>query len=575
MQGRNIAAFVGRLFAAASIAIGGAPAAPPAAERCTLTPIAELPVTMDGRRALVKAHLNGVESWLLADSGAFLSMLSPATVERLGLERGPAPGGLAIGGVGGAIPVDLARVEDIRIGGRKLAAMTFLVGPTERSIGGLLGQNILANADAEFDLGGGMIRLVEPARCNSLSLAEWGLGRPVSQVRIAPLSETERHVTGTATIAGVPLRAVFDSGAPTTLLSLAAARRAGIGPETPGVYPAGATNGLNGSIGQSWIAPSHRYRLGAIELTGDPLRIADLGQVPFDLLIGADFFLSHRVLVANAQHRLYFTDMTTKTGEPLPALKSADSYGRRGTALAARRDFEHAVADFTRAIELAPGEPHFLVARAAARRDRGESLLARQDLDAALAMRPDDVEALLTRATIHLAEGDRAAARPDLERASRAALAGAEDRFALGAAFAALEDWRRSRQEFDLWIASHPTDDRIGVARNARCWALAMVGEGLAQAREDCDAAVRSNPEEPAYRDSRGLVRLRLGDLDGAIADYDAALRARPDLAWSIYGRGIARLRKGREADGVRDLAAARAIDPSIGERFAAIGILR
>jgi len=68
---------------------------------------------------------------------------------------------------------------------------------------------------------------------------------------------------------------------------------------------------------------------------------------------------------------------------------------------------------------------------------------------------------------------------------------------------------------------------------------------------------------------------LRLGDLDGAIADYDAALRARPDLAWSIYGRGIARLRKGREADGVRDLAAARAIDPSIGERFAAIGILR
>jgi hypothetical protein len=30
-------------------------------------------------------------------------------------------------------------------------------------------------------------------------------------------------------------------------------------------------------------------------------------KMPFDMIIGADFFLSHRIYVASSQHKLYFT----------------------------------------------------------------------------------------------------------------------------------------------------------------------------------------------------------------------------------------------------------------------------
>jgi hypothetical protein len=36
-------------------------------------------------------------------------------------------------------------------------------------------------------------------------------------------------------------------------------------------------------------------------------------------------------------------------------------------------------------------------------------------------------------------------------------------------------------------------------------------------------------------------VKLRLGDLSGAIADYDAALKQDPEVATSLFGRGVAK----------------------------------
>ena len=54
-----------------------------------------------------------------------------------------------------------------------------------------------------------------------------------------------------------------------------------------------------------------------------------------------------------------------------------------------------------------------------------------------------------------------------------------------------------------------------------------------------------TGPDTAAFLDSRGLVRLRMGDLDKSIADYDAALKLQPHSAWSLYGRGLAKGKKG------------------------------
>jgi tetratricopeptide (TPR) repeat protein len=69
--------------------------------------------------------------------------------------------------------------------------------------------------------------------------------------------------------------------------------------------------------------------------------------------------------------------------------------------------------------------------------------------------------------------------------------------------------------------------------------------------------------------DFRGLVYLKLGQLDQSIAAYDAALKQEPGFARSLYGRGIAKNRR-RPRDGDADIAAAIAADPNIAQSFAA-----
>jgi tetratricopeptide (TPR) repeat protein len=73
--------------------------------------------------------------------------------------------------------------------------------------------------------------------------------------------------------------------------------------------------------------------------------------------------------------------------------------------------------------------------------------------------------------------------------------------------------------------------------------------------------------------DSRGLVHLRLGEFDKAIADYDASLAINPKIGWSLYGRGLAKQRKGLTAEGAADIAAATAINPRLPDEVKAHGL--
>jgi tetratricopeptide (TPR) repeat protein len=69
------------------------------------------------------------------------------------------------------------------------------------------------------------------------------------------------------------------------------------------------------------------------------------------------------------------------------------------------------------------------------------------------------------------------------------------------------------------------------------------------------------------------LVRLRRGDLDGAIAEFDLALAQQPKHGWALYGRGLAEQRKGLKAQGDADIAAALAIQPKLTEEAQRRGI--
>ena len=72
---------------------------------------------------------------------------------------------------------------------------------------------------------------------------------------------------------------------------------------------------------------------------------------------------------------------------------------------------------------------------------------------------------------------------------------------------------------------------------------------------------------------NRGLVLLRMGRLDDAIAQYAAAIKAQPRAAQALYGRGVAELKKGQKTEGDADIAAATSIAPGLPAQFKRFGV--
>jgi len=228
---------------AALLASAVAPAAS-AGGTCKVGRVAELPVTMSGLRPLVHAKINGKEATFIADSGAWFSMISPGSAAEYGLTLEPLPPWFRMSGVGGTVVPKLTTLKSFTIAGVDIPKVKFLVGGSEVGSVGLLGQNVLALLDTEFDLAHGMIKLMKSEGCSSVSLAYWVPAGGVYSVLETERMEDERpHIVAPIYINGVKLRALFDTGASTSFVTLKAAARFGLKPGGEGVTPAGESSG--------------------------------------------------------------------------------------------------------------------------------------------------------------------------------------------------------------------------------------------------------------------------------------------------------------------------------------------
>ncbi|HEY0768025.1 MAG TPA: aspartyl protease family protein [Steroidobacteraceae bacterium] len=572
----------------------------------------ELAVTMRDLRPLVHAQINGRDAMFIADSGAFFSFVGPAAVREFQMRPDSSVHDLLVWGVGGTEHAQVARAKTFTIIGMTVPDVPFVVAGSAWGDGaaGLLGQNVFRLADVEYDLANGVIRLVRPKDCKDTPLAYWASAadKPYSVIDIDFATAREPHTKAIAYLNGTKIRVVFDTGAATSVLTLDAAKHAGITPNSEGVEPGGLGSGIGHKVAQSWIAPFASFKIGDEEIKHARLRFGTVELVGADMLIGADFFLSHRVYVASSQRKLYFTynggpvfnlatarapasaaDAQPDLGAPVAGeSKAAETaaalldqptdaagYARRGAASTARHDYQSAIADLTRACELAPTESSFFYERGIARWSNTQADMALTDFDQAIKLKPDNVDALVARVSLRANRHDSGDALiADLEAADRAAPKDAAVHMRIGRLYEYAEQPAAAVVQYSKWIDSHPRDDlSMPSALNSRCWARALMGQGLEQALADCNSALKLKPNTAAFLDSRGLVYLRQNNYDKAIADYDAALRLQPKIAWSLYGRGLAKLHKGKGAEGQTDLAAAIALEPKIAEQAAARGI--
>ena len=587
-----------------------------AAEQCKIGKLLELPVTMIGEKPVVSVKINGRDAQLVADSGAFYSMITHPNAVKYGLSLEPAPPSFKLEGVTGDAGVQIGTARDFGLEQANLHNIQFLVGGSEVGGGGtagLLGQNVLHVGDVEYDLAHGAIRLFKAHDCGRTVLAYWVQpGQAYTVIPIDRTTQLEPHTMGVVYVNGVRLKAIFDTGASSSILSLHAAAQAGIRPDSPGVKSVGRSSGIGQRTVAVWAAPVSSFKIGDEEIKNTRLMIGEVELPDADMLVGADFFLSHRVFVATSQAKLYLTygggpvfnlmaraappPAAIANASPTPGVPAADTppvapgatadisaiddaapkdaagFSRRGAAYLARNERDKALADLTRATELAPTEPNYLYELALVRVANHQPQLALANLNSALHLKPDHLDALVLRARLELAEGHKPAAVADLDAADKLAAKQDDVRLNLALGYEAAGQLAASIFQYDLWIAAHDDDYRIPNARNGRCWSRALLGQDLDKALSDCNAALRMT-HSPAFLDSRGLVFLRRGELDRAIRDYDESLKLNPRTAWSFYGRGLAEQRKGMKAQADADIAAAIALAPKLPEEAKLHGI--
>jgi tetratricopeptide (TPR) repeat protein/predicted aspartyl protease len=575
-----------RWFGAASVVFMVLLAPAPAlAEACQIGKHVEIPVTMAGRRPIVTAQINGRDARFILDSGAFFSTIAKASALEYGLSIRDVAPGARFKGIGGEASLGAATVKELGIGGRTIPHIEFAVGGSDTGYAGLLGQNILGLADVEYDLPHGAARLMTGKGCKASSMAYWAGAKPVTLVEIEPMGAGQWHTIGTIIINGVKIKALFDSGAMGSMLTLSAAKRLGVTPDSAGVTPSGFAYGLGQSRARAW-----RARFDSIDVGGEAIKkpwmeIADLSLDGPDRLIGIAFFLTHRLYVDNQYHRMFITyeggpmfglrpkaaidstgaalDLTDKAGEPTDAA----GYSRRGAIRASSRKLDEAIADFDKAVAMAPGEAHYVLQRAMAHLANRQPLLGAADLDKAIELAPGDADARLARAQLRLGARDPTGALVDLKAADQLLAPSSDARLRLANMYNAVDTYELALASYDHWLKTHPEDHDRAVAFNGRCWSRALLNQDLDQALGDCDAALRLRPGEAAYLDSRALVRLRRGELDKALADYDAAVVAKPRNAWSLYARSIVERRVGKTVQADADRAEALSINPQVGER--------
>jgi tetratricopeptide (TPR) repeat protein/predicted aspartyl protease len=592
-----------------AIALGSILLAPQtqASEGCKLGKVAELPIAMAGYRPLITAKINDKEARFTLDSGAFFSMMSAATAAQFNLKLKPAPFGLRVKGVGGWVDTDVVTVKEFFIAGVPIHNVEFLVGGSEVGSEGLIGQNFLEKWDVEYDFSKGVVRLFKPDGCRKSRLAYWVTpGQAFSEMEIESVAQARAHTIGVGYVNDQKIRVMFDTGAYTSVLSLKAAARAGIKIDSPGVVEAGYSRGIGRSTEKTYIAMASSFKIGdGEEIKNARLRIADLDLLGADMLLGSDFFVSHHVFVANSQQKLYVTYNggpvfnLTKT-PPITAAQAAeppkneapsdhedraapdehadpDALARRGEASASRRDFEHALADLSKAIELRPDEQEYLYQRALVYRQNGQATLALADLDHVLTLNQDFLRAYLPRAEIRFREKNLDGAIADLDAVDRLAPKQSDIRFVLAERYEAVNRYSRAIAQYDLWIENHPVDSRKAFALGSRCRASAIQNEDLAGGLNDCNAGLKiadkKNPNYGNYFASRGMIELRQANYDKAIADFDATLKLIPKDSFALYARGVAKIRKNKTAEGEADIAEAVKIAPNIAAGFSARGL--
>ena len=236
-------------------------------------------------------------------------------------------------------------------------------------------------------------------------------------------------------------------------------------------------------------------------------------------------------------------------------------YFFRGWIYLVTKDWDRAIADCTRAIELDPRQARTYAIRASAYLEKNDLASAKTDYDHAVELSPSWGFALTARASARLRLGDGAGSVADATRAMEvestdfaAPFVRAQAKWRLGDRPGAIADAGRAIE----------IDPRETEGYTLRARLLAETGD-VAGAEADATRLVQKAPQDPASYRFRASLRWEGKDPSGALADFTKVVELAPDDPGAYYARGTHRLLAGDPKGALEDAARGSELAPREG----------
>jgi len=236
--------------------------------------------------------------------------------------------------------------------------------------------------------------------------------------------------------------------------------------------------------------------------------------------------------------------------------QSAETYHKRGWCHRQGKDFDRAIADFSKSIELG---------RLGSYADRGDSYLhkgdddkALDDLDKAIEVDPRNYWAYWVKSVVMSKKGDFRAVLNCLDKAIGIAPR-SEYWIARGQACERLNDGHNAIASYSHAIRLDPESTN---AYGHRAWQFVCLGM-YGPATADYDIGISVESKNPWLLTGRGIASFKAGDLGAAIDCYNRAIEADPKWANAYIHRSWAYRRKGDVAQAEIDRQKALELDPA------------
>lgn len=288
----------------------GATAAEPA---CQYRELARLPLRYAGPSLEITTDgsINGTPATMLVDTGASQTALTRLATERNKLVLRNT--GREARGIGGTAPIYQTRVDEFSIGPARLGRAVVRVlddfGSTP-SYEALVGAPFLLQSDLEISLLTKELKFFRPKNCDAAFLGYWDQKAVVLPFTRHTRSPANPHFT--VVVNGVKLDAMIDSGAFGSFVTVNAAKRAGLKLDAPEVIRAGDAVGVGTQRAARWRTTFKRFEIGDEIVHNAQVGVLDY-EGEAEVLLGADFLRSHRVLFAMSQQKIY---LSYTGGEP-------------------------------------------------------------------------------------------------------------------------------------------------------------------------------------------------------------------------------------------------------------------